>query len=112
MLRIPVYLIITGNKAIFDCCYIDKIGHTDTFPVKDNLEYLVDEVIQSIKLQANGQNVLAVGHSLGGVLTVLAALKAPELFQQIILLDIHDSCHSGRLYNLECINVRLSQHIS
>ena len=33
------------------------------------------------------QPVIAVGHSLGGVLSLLAAIEQPELFKAIILLD-------------------------
>ena len=34
-----------------------------------------------------GEPVVGVGHSIGGVLTLLAAAKKPELFQTVILLD-------------------------
>lgn len=71
---------------MFDCCYIDKIGHTDAFPVEDNWSSLVDEVLESIRIQSQ-EPVIAVGHSLGGVLSILAALKTPELFRAVVLLD-------------------------
>lgn len=73
-------------EAHFECSFIDKIGHTAQFPVEDNWNALVDEVIQSVKTQSN-QPVIALGHSLGGVLSVLAALKEPALFRAVILLD-------------------------
>jgi pimeloyl-ACP methyl ester carboxylesterase len=73
-------------EAQFDCCYIDKIGHADAFPVEDNWHYLVDELQNSIKIQSDVP-VIAVGHSLGGVLSVLAALKSPDLFRAVVLLD-------------------------
>ncbi|MDF1678282.1 MAG: alpha/beta hydrolase [Legionellaceae bacterium] len=78
--------LLTLLEAVFDCCYIDKIGHTDTFPVEDNWQNLVDEVLESIRTQSK-EPVIAVGHSLGGVLSILAALKRPELFRAVILLD-------------------------
>ncbi|MBI2785661.1 MAG: alpha/beta hydrolase [Legionella longbeachae] len=70
----------------FDYCYIDRIGHDPLFPVSENWHNLVLEVITSIKNQAN-RPVIAVGHSLGGVLSLLAAIEQPELFKAVIMLD-------------------------
>lgn len=70
----------------YDYCYIDRVGHDRRFPVGDNWNALVDEVILSIKTQASIP-VIAVGHSLGGVLSLLAAIKQPDLFKAVILLD-------------------------
>lgn len=70
----------------FDYCYIDRIGHDPKYPVGENWHNLIKEVIESIRQQAN-QPVIAVGHSLGGVLSLLAAIKEPELFKQVIMLD-------------------------
>lgn len=73
-------------SAQYECKYIDRIGHTDAFPVKDNWEALIEEVKTSIKAQCN-EPVIALGHSLGGVLSVLAAFESPELFKCVVLLD-------------------------
>ncbi|MFO9655761.1 alpha/beta hydrolase, partial [Legionella pneumophila serogroup 1] len=70
----------------FDCCFIDKIGHDPDYPVGENWHNLVAEIIASIKRQAE-QPVIAVGHSLGGVLSLLAAIEQPKLFKAIIMLD-------------------------
>lgn len=70
----------------FDYTYIDKVGHTRLFPVTDNWHHLVDEVIASIEAQASTP-VIAVGHSLGGVLSFRAAVLKPALFKAVILLD-------------------------
>ena len=70
----------------FDCCYIDRVGHSLEFPVTENWHSLVNEVIASIQTQAS-QPVIAVGHSLGGVLSLLAAIEQPTLFKAVILLD-------------------------
>lgn len=67
-------------------CFIPIIGHNDDFPITENWSFLVDEVIESIQRQTN-EAVIGVGHSLGGVLTLLASCKAPKLFKQVILLD-------------------------
>lgn len=73
-------------KQRFDCFYIDRVGHSPEFPVTDNWRHLVNELIVSIKVQAS-QPVVGVGHSLGGVLSLLAAIEQPSLFKSLIILD-------------------------
>lgn len=70
----------------FDYCYIDRVGHSSQFPVSENWHYLVHEVMESIKSQS-AQPVVAVGHSLGGVLSLLAAIEQSSLFRAVIILD-------------------------
>lgn len=70
----------------FDYCYIDRSGHDPLYPVSENWHNLVKELIASVKRQAK-QPVIAVGHSLGGVLSLLAAIEEPELFKKVIMLD-------------------------
>ncbi len=69
-----------------ECSFIDKIGHTSAFPVSDNWHYLVEEIILNVKEQTKTP-VIGIGHSMGGVLSLLAAIEQPDLFQAIILLD-------------------------
>jgi pimeloyl-ACP methyl ester carboxylesterase len=69
----------------FDVRYVDAIGHDPKHPVTDNWPHLVSELIEQV--ERRGAPVLGVGHSLGGYLTALAALKRPGLFRAIILLD-------------------------
>jgi pimeloyl-ACP methyl ester carboxylesterase len=70
----------------FDCCYVDRIGHNPLYPMADNWDNLVAQVIASVRNQAN-QPVIALGHSLGGVLSLLAAIEEPNLFKAVIMLD-------------------------
>lgn len=70
----------------YDCIYLEKSGHNPQFPVTDNWPFLVAEVLDNIKRQAN-QPVIAIGHSMGGVLSLLAALEEPSLFKAVIMLD-------------------------
>lgn len=70
----------------FECCYLDRVGHSKQFPVTDNWGYLVDEVIHNIQIYSQ-EPIIAVGHSLGGVLSFQAAIKAPHLFRALVLLD-------------------------
>jgi pimeloyl-ACP methyl ester carboxylesterase len=70
----------------FDYCYVDKIGHDPNYPVGDNWHCLVDQILASVKSKNRGP-VIAVGHSLGGVLSLLAAIEEPHHFKMVILLD-------------------------
>jgi len=61
------------------------MGHGD-YPLDKDLNNLADELITSIEKEFI-QPVIGIGHSTGGVVTVLAASKRPELFKKIIVLD-------------------------
>src|SRR5258707_6558196 len=64
---------------------INTIGHDPRHPVTDSWPHLVAELIE--RVERYREPVVGVGHSLGGYLTALAALKRPALFRAIILLD-------------------------
>lgn len=70
----------------YDCDYISKVGHDPRFPVNDNWDYLVDEIISSIR-EGFSEPVIGLGHSLGGVLTFLAAIREPSLFKAVVMID-------------------------
>jgi len=72
--------------AKFDIGYVERIGHDPRYPVTDGWPNLVDELIDTIVARYQ-QPVIGVGHSLGGLLTALAAANRPELFHAVILLD-------------------------
>lgn len=75
--------------------YLPILGHGD-YPPDDNWQQLTDEVIASITSQTT-KPVIGLGHSMGGVLTLMAAQKAPELFSMVVMLD---SPLFGRLKSL------------
>ena len=66
---------------------LDRLGHQPSFPVNQNCQALVDELLHHLRQTCGNQQVIGLGHSLGGVITYMAALKEPERFSQIILLD-------------------------
>jgi len=66
---------------------LDRLGHQPNFPVNNNWQALVDELLNHLDKTCGNQPVVGLGHSLGGVVTYMAALKAPERFSKIILLD-------------------------
>lgn len=47
---------------------------------------IADAIYQQANVKENGP-LIGIGHSMGGVLTLLAAVKYPDLFSEIILLD-------------------------
>lgn len=70
----------------YDISYIDTLGHDPQFPITNNWPYLIEELICDIKSK-HTEPVIAVGHSLGGVLSLFASCQHPELFKAVILLD-------------------------
>jgi pimeloyl-ACP methyl ester carboxylesterase len=66
----------------FSVSWIDAIGMDPRYPPTEGWPRLVEQWIDSIR-----EPVFGVGHSLGGYLNYLAAVRRPELFRAIVLLD-------------------------
>ncbi len=60
-------------------------GHDPRFPVDDNWLNLVDELLHHLAQQPGP--VWGVGHSLGGVLHLHAALRCPHYYRGVVMLD-------------------------
>jgi pimeloyl-ACP methyl ester carboxylesterase len=73
---------LTPLAARFTVSWMEAIGTDPRFPVTEGWPHLVDQLIGSIQ-----EPVYGVGHSLGGYLNYLAAVRRPELFRAIVLLD-------------------------
>src|SRR5947209_7531958 len=80
----------------FEIQYIEMLGHNPKFPVSDNWQSQVHELIDALDSQNSKQvnskiihskPVIGLGHSLGGAITFFAAIERPDLFQCIVLLD-------------------------
>ncbi|MBE1298982.1 MAG: alpha/beta fold hydrolase [Alteromonadaceae bacterium] len=65
----------------------DKFGHDDRYPVSDNWQNQVEELIEFVEQQAQGEPVYAVGHSFGSVISFMACCRRPELFRGLIMMD-------------------------
>ncbi|MRI34384.1 alpha/beta hydrolase [Endozoicomonas sp. OPT23] len=78
--------LFTALEQDYDIGFIDCHGHTSEFPVTDNWEYLIQELVCELK-QNYTSPVIGLGHSFGGVLTWLAARRNPELFKAVVVLD-------------------------
>ncbi len=80
----------------YDCLFKHlseyEINHVNCFGVDENYlitndwNPLIKQLVDSIRKFAD-EPIIAVGHSLGGVLTFFAAQRHPELFEKIIFLD-------------------------
>lgn len=88
-------------RPAYQIHYLEQHGHDPRFPVGDNWERLVDELIHH--LQQLAEPVWGVGHSLGGVLHYHAALREPQLYRGLVLLD------SPLLSRAECLMVQMAK---
>lgn len=65
---------------------VEQFGHDPAYPVTSNWPRLRDQLIHFIDGHAP-QGAFLVGHSLGGLLSLLAASKRPDLAQGLVMLD-------------------------
>jgi pimeloyl-ACP methyl ester carboxylesterase len=73
---------LSALRRDFSVSYVDTLGSDPRYPPTEGWPHLVEQWIDSIE-----EPVYGVGHSLGGYLNYLAAVRRPELFRGIVLLD-------------------------
>ena len=72
----------------FEVHAIDKFGHDPAYPVTDNWPHLVQQLADfAAAHQRDDQPAFLVGHSLGGILSLMCAALHPELARGVLLLD-------------------------
>ncbi len=72
----------------FEVHAIDKFGHDPAYPVTDNWPHLVQQLADFAKAHQQGSEpAFLVGHSLGGILSLMCAALHPELTRGVLLLD-------------------------
>ena len=69
----------------FSVSFIDAIGMDPRYPPTEGWPHLIEQWIAF--LEEGKEPVVGVGHSLGGYLNYLAAVRRPDLFRAIVLLD-------------------------
>ena len=74
-------------SADFDVIYSPLLGVDEHYPVDDQWKLLTQQVIDSIETQAQGRKVIAIGHSLGSVLSFQASYLRPDLISRVVMLD-------------------------
>lgn len=71
----------------YDVRAIDRIGHDPRYPVTPGWRYLRNELIDTLEREYRGEPVWLVGHSLGGFLSLMAAIKAPQHVRGVVMID-------------------------
>lgn len=69
----------------FDIRSVDMYGHHPQYPVTDGWPKLVEQLITQV--ESYGAPVILLGHSLGGMLSMMAAKQRPELVRCVVMLD-------------------------
>ncbi|WJF91179.1 alpha/beta hydrolase [Paraburkholderia bonniea] len=70
----------------YDLRFIERIGHDARFPVTRDWPHLVDQLLGDIE-RTYDRPVWLVGHSLGGYLSLMAALRKPHWVKGVVMLD-------------------------
>ncbi|NMM76134.1 alpha/beta hydrolase [Acidovorax sp. SRB_14] len=73
----------------FGVSAVDRFGHDPQYPVTSNWPHLVQQLADfaAAQVQALHEPVYLVGHSLGGILSVMAAARHPQLVRGVLMLD-------------------------
>ena len=68
---------------------IEKFGHDPAFPVTNNWPGLVQQLCEFTLQEAGktGQAVWLAGHSLGGYLSLMAAMRLPKVVKGVVMID-------------------------
>eukprot|EP01137_Pigoraptor_chileana_P035438 Opistho-2@29445 len=67
---------------------LPQLGHDPAYPVSSNWPHLRDQLIHFIEREVKPTGpVMLMGHSLGGIVSLLAASRRPELAAGLLMLD-------------------------
>lgn len=80
-------VLLSALSAHYDVRWTDRIGHHPDYPVNNNWLNLEQEMIHNFE-KSYSQPVIAVGHSLGGALSMRVAAKRPDLIKAVVVLDV------------------------
>ena len=73
----------------FTVSAVDRFGHDPQYPVTSNWPHLVQQLADFTRQQVQeaGEPVFLVGHSLGGILSVMTAAQHPQGVRGVLMLD-------------------------
>ena len=72
----------------FEVDALEKFGHDAAYPVTNNWPHLVAQLADFARQkQGSGEPAFLVGHSLGGILSLMCAARHPELARGVLLID-------------------------
>ncbi|RRD58911.1 alpha/beta hydrolase [Comamonadaceae bacterium OH2545_COT-014] len=72
----------------FEVRAIEKYGHDPAYPVTDNWPHLVRQLADFARQHgASREPAFLVGHSMGGLLSLMCAAQHPELARGVLMLD-------------------------
>lgn len=67
---------------------VEMFGHDPQYPATNNWPHLVQQLADFAKTQqGDGKPAFLVGHSLGGILSLMCAARHPELARGVLLID-------------------------
>lgn len=67
---------------------VEMYGHDPQYPVTNNWPHLVTQLADFAReKQGDGEPAFLVGHSLGGILSLMCAARHPELVKGVVLVD-------------------------
>lgn len=66
---------------------IPRLGHNPVYPVQDEWDALVQELIEFLVASSSGEKVFLVGHSLGSIVSFKLAHARPDLVSGLVMLD-------------------------
>ncbi len=78
--------LLSPLALVADVRSIDRLGHHPEYPVTNNWDHLERELLEHFERHYD-RPVIAVGHSLGGVLSYMVARRRPALVAGLIMLD-------------------------
>lgn len=72
----------------FEVDAVEKFGHDPAYPVTNNWPHLVQQLADFARAkQGDGAPAFLVGHSLGGILSLMCAARHPELARGLLMID-------------------------
>lgn len=77
--------LLDALRVHYDVRTLEMHGHDPRHPVGDGWSALVDELVEH--LETYGRPAILLGHSLGGMLCLMAARRRPDLARCVVMLD-------------------------